>query len=180
MIGLLPKTLTIGGTDYEIRTDYHVALSILEAYDDPELNDYDKIRVCIELLYVKPVYSDEALERAVWFLDGGDIPRSRINVRVMDWKQDEHMIFPAVNKAAGCEVRSLEYAHWWTFLGWFYGIGEGTFSTVVGIRYKQKRGKPLEKWERDYIRDNPEAVKLRNRLSEAEEEELQKLKGIFN
>lgn len=179
MIGQLPKTLTVNGVEHEIRTDYRVILSILEAYDDPDLSDYEKVRVCIELLYVEPVFSDEALERAIWFIDGGDVPHGKVNARVMDWKQDEYLIFPAVNKVAGCEVRALEYVHWWTFLGWFYGVGEGAFSTVVGIRYKQKCGKPLDKWERDYVRDNPDAVKLHSKLSEKEEAELQELRSLF-
>jgi hypothetical protein len=180
MIGLLPKSLTVDGVPREIRSDFRVALTILEAYEDPDLTEFDKARVLLELLYVEPQTSDEAAQKAVWFLDGGDVPHAKTSVRVMDWQQDEHLIFPAINKVAGCEVRALEYCHWWTFLGWFYGIGEGAFSTVVSIRHKQKRGKPLEKWERDYIRDNPDAVKLKTRYSAAEEEEIAQLKSLFD
>lgn len=180
MIGRLPKTLTVDGTPREIRTDYRIALTIIEAFEDPDLTEYDKTRVMLELLYVDPVTSDEAAQKAVWFLDGGDVPHAKSTARVMDWQQDEHLIFPAINKVAGCEVRALEYCHWWTFLGWFYGIGEGAFSTVVGIRYKQKHGKQLEKWERDYVRDNPEAVRLKARYSAEEQAEITRLKSLFD
>ena len=36
MIGLLPKSLTVDGVPREIRSDFRVALTILEAYEDPD------------------------------------------------------------------------------------------------------------------------------------------------
>lgn len=182
MIGRLPKSLTVGGEDRPIRSDFRTVLLILEAYADPELSLYDKSRVAVECLYEEEIPGElwnEAIDKACWFIDGGNTAHSSAGVRVMDWEQDESLIFPAINKVAGREVRTEEYLHWWTFLGYFSEIGEGSFSTVVGIRYKQARGKPLEKWERDYIRDNPERVKLKTRLTDAEEAERQRLNEIF-
>ena len=54
---------------------------------------------------------------------------------------DEAIIFPANNKAAGCEVRAVLYLHWWTFLGYFGEIVEGLFSTIMSIRHKRAEGK---------------------------------------
>ena len=51
MIGILPKSLEINGNEYRIRSDFRVALLIFEAFNDSELNDYEKIRVCLECLY---------------------------------------------------------------------------------------------------------------------------------
>ena len=53
MIGLLPKSLEINGTEYRIRSDFRVALLIFEAFNDSGLNDYEKIQVCLECLYEK-------------------------------------------------------------------------------------------------------------------------------
>ncbi|MBQ8552307.1 MAG: hypothetical protein IJ428_05800 [Clostridia bacterium] len=182
MIGALPTSLCVGGEERRIRSDFRTVLLILEACADAELNEREKACVCVECLYedeIPPELYSEALERASWFIDGGNAAQSRVNVRVMDWAQDEALIFPAINKVAGKETRSETYIHWWTFLGYFCEIGEGSFSTVVAIRYKLARGKPLEKYERDYLRDNSDRVKLRGRYTAEEDAERERLKSIF-
>ena len=183
MIGALPTTLCVGGEKRRIRSDFRVALLILEACADPDLNEREKACVCVECLYedeIPPQLYDEALKRASWFIDGGNSVHSHVNVRVMDWVQDEAIIFPAINKVAGKETRAESYIHWWTFLGWFMEIGEGSFSTTVSIRYKLAKHKPLEKWERDYLRDNEERVKLKTHYSEAETAERERINSIFS
>lgn len=182
MIGALPTTLTVGFEDRRIRSDFRTALLILEAYGDPDLTDYDKCVVCVECLFedtIPPALYDEALEQACWFIDGGNVAHSRVSVRVIDWTQDEAVIFPAINKVAGKEVRAENYIHWWTFLGWFQEIGECALSTIVGIRYKLARGKPLDKWERDYLRDNGDRIKLKQKYSAEEQAEYDRLQSIF-
>ena len=182
MIGDLPRSLCVGGKDWQIRSDFRTALLILEACADPDLTDYEKSVVCVECLFVDvlpPNLYEEALTQACWFIDGGNVAHSRVNVRVIDWAQDEAIIFPAINKVAGKETRAETYIHWWTFLGWFQEIGEGALSTIVGIRYKLAKGKPLEKWERDYLRDNGDRVKLKQRYSAEEQAEIDRLQSIF-
>ena len=111
MIGILPKSLEIGDTEYKIRSDFRVALLIFEAFNDTELTDSEKIKVCLECLYEEiPDDMETAYKKAVWFLDGGDIPKSKpLRKKTFDWKQDESIIFSAVNKSAGFETRSAEY-----------------------------------------------------------------------
>jgi hypothetical protein len=46
-IGSLPGTLTVGGRDYGIRTDYRNILQAFEAFNDPELEAPDKWEVVI-------------------------------------------------------------------------------------------------------------------------------------
>lgn len=182
MIGALPVTLCVGGEDKRIRSDFRVGLLILEAFSDPELTDYDKSVVCVDCLYedtIEPSSYDEALRQACWFLDGGDVTHSRVSARVIDFKQDEAMLFSAINKVAGKETRAEAYMHWWTFLGYFWEIGECSLSTVVGIRYKLARGKQLEKWEREYLRDNSERVKLKPRYTAEEQAEIDRLNALF-
>lgn len=182
MIGALPTTLCVAGEERRIRSDFRTALLILEACADPDLTEYDKSVVCVECLFEDEIPSDqydEALRLACWFIDGGNVAHSRVNVRVIDWAQDEAMIFPAINKVAGREIRAEQYVHWWTFLGYFQEIGEGALSTIVGIRYKMARGKPLEKWERDFLRDNGEKIRLKQRYSAEEQAEIDRLQSIF-
>lgn len=182
MIGLLPKSLTVAGAEYKIRSDFRTVLLILEAYTDPNLNDYGRAAVCLECLYedFPREHAEETLKRAVWFIDGGDVPADKSRqVRLMDWQQDEGLIFPAVNKVAGYEVRAVEYLHWWSFLGLFLEVGDGRFATVVSIRDKLARGKPLDKMEREYYAQHRDVIKLHERLTDGEIADRERLNMIF-
>ena len=90
------------------------------------------------------------------------------------------MIFSAVNKVAGKETRELPYLHWWTFLGYFNEIGEGTFSFVVNIRNKLNRGKKLEKDEREFLNRNKELIKLERPKSKEEMKKEEEVKKLLN
>lgn len=167
MIGLLPQSLSINGRDYDIDSDYRNILIICEAFSDNELTDHEKAYICMKRLFKSPESIpqgdlQEAVEKAFWFVGGGDIPKSEPSrVKLIDWKHDESIIFPAVNKVVGCEVRSVSYMHWWTFIGCFGEIGEGLFSSVMNIRHKRAEGKKLEKWEREFLKKHKELVTLR-------------------
>lgn len=176
MIGCLPTSLEIDGRDYEIRTDFRVVLLIFEAYNNPELSDIEKTMACLNCLYKDDVPDNvnEAVKKAVWFLDGGDIPKSKqAPVKIMDWEYDQSIIFPAINKVAGYETRTVDYLHWWSFLGLFNEVGEGLYSQVMNIRSKRAKGKKLEKHEREFYNDHKELINIKEKLTEEEQAQLQ-------
>ena len=86
-----------------------------------------------------------AFDAAVAFIDHGSVNDGRPSPRTMDWTQDANLIFPAVNKVAGLEVRGVEYMHWWTFMGYFMEIKDTTYAAILGLRGKKAKGKKLEK-----------------------------------
>lgn len=174
MIELLPKSLEVDGRNYEINSDFRVALLIFQAYNDDDLNDFEKCRVCVECLYKEiPENYQKALDKATWFLDGGDIPQGKqLPVRVLDWEQDGHIIFPALNKVAGVETRTVDYMHWWTFLGLFNEVGDGLFTQVISIRTKKAKHKKLDKIERDFYSEHKELIDLKPKLTAEDKEEL--------
>lgn len=185
MIGRLPTTLEIGGIDYAIRTDFRDALTILEAFGDPELDDQQKLFVMLYDLYedfenIPQDDYEEAVQQANWFLNGGADSEPGRHPRVMDWTQDEKIIFPAVNSVAGYETRAAEYVHWWTFLGYFMEIKEGTYAQVMHLRQKRAKGKKLEKWEQDFWRDNKRLCELERRRSKEEEETRARLNAMLD
>ena len=103
------------------------------------------------------------------FLTGGEPLPQYAGPRRICWEQDAQAIAADVNKVAGLEVRSCPYIHWWTFLGWFRAVGEGQLSMLVTLRYKLHRGLALEPWEQEFYRENRERVRLRQRLTPAEQ-----------
>lgn len=177
MIGALPTTLEISGKQYAIRSDFRVVLSIFEAFEDPEFSEREKIIVTLRSLYIDIIpreYISEAFEKAVWFMDGGDIPKTKkAKEKVFDWKYDESILFPAVNKVAGYETRSCRYLHWWSFIGMFNEIGEGLFSTVMNIRNKRAEGKKMDKWEVEFYNSHKNMINIQTAADKAEIEETE-------
>jgi len=166
MLGDLPRTLTVGGRVYRIRSDFRSVLRIIAAYGDDELSDAEKIYVCLRQLYAdfKEMPADdyaEAYERASWFLACGQPSTGREPRKTVDWAKDEQLIFPAVNKVAGKEVRLEKYVHWWTFMGYFQSIDrEDTYGYVLMLRQKRAKGKQFEKWENEFWNNNREMCDL--------------------
>lgn len=188
MIGYLPKKININGTDRAIRSDFRTALLIFQAYNDVELSDEEKALTMLECLYedydsIPPEDIQEAVNMATWYLDGGGIPddnsKQRQVKKVMDWEQDEKLVFSAVNKVAGFETRAVEYMHWWTFLGYFNEIGESLFTTVINIRQKKNKRKKLEKHEEEFYKENRSLIDLKVRYTAEEQAELDRLNKIL-
>lgn len=183
MIGELPKSLTVNGIDYSIRTDFRDVLKIICAFNDPELEPEEKVYVCLFILYEdfdslsQPDY-EEAFNAALNFIDYG-MKDDKKSPRVMDWEQDENLMFPAVNKVAGFETRSAEYIHWWTFMGYYMEISEGVFSTILSIRMKKSKHKKLEKWEQEYWNSNKSICVLKPKLTAEEQAARDRLNAML-
>ena len=179
----LPRRAEIGGKCYEIHGDFRDVLEIFSYFEDPDLPEPLRWRIALALFYegqIPEKHRQEAMEYLIWFLNCGKKEQPGPGVKLIDWEQDAPMIVADVNKVACQEIRSLPYLHWWTFMAWFHAIGEGQLSTVVSIRDKQRRGKPMEKWEKDYYRENKHLVDLQVRYSQEElkqQQALQKLLG---
>lgn len=189
----LPHSLDVGGKEYEIRTDYHVILDILIALNDPEIfepgmteeeKQQERVFTMLQILYVDfdsipPRDWKEAAEKACEFIDCGIQDDDKPRPRTMDWKQDAPIIIPAINKVANMDVRSQEHMHWWTFFGYYMEIGESTFSTVISIRDKRRKGKKLDKWEQDFYKNNKSMIDLKTKKQERSPEEKEELKKLF-
>lgn len=178
----LPETAEIGGQVYELNTDFRDILEILGYLNDPDKSEYLRWRIAIALFYegeIPQAHHLEAMEYLAMFISCGE-PDTKPGPKLLDWEQDAQAVIADVNKVAGCEIRSLQYLHWWTFLSFFQAIGEGQLSTLVAIRDKLRRGKKLEGWEKDYYREHKSRVDFKKKYSAedlAEQERLKELLG---
>lgn len=178
----LPESAVIGGTVYELNTDFRDVLEIMSYLDDLDRPEYLRWQIAIALFYkgeIPVAHQQEAMEYLASFISCGERD-TKPGPRLLDWEQDAREIVADVNKVAGQEIRALPYLHWWTFLSYFNAIGEGQLSTLVSIRDKLRRGKKLEQWEKEFYRDNKSRVDLRKKYSAeelAEQERLKKLLG---
>lgn len=163
MLGTLPTTLNVSGTNYQINPDYRNVLQIFSAYNDDALQDNEKAYICLKRLYLRfesipREHYLEAYKQAVQFIEAGETGgrKDKPSPKIVDWDHDEQMIFAAVNKVAGVEVRSLDFMHWWTFLGYFQNVDrDDIWGFILTIRQKRAKGRQLEKYEKEFFNANP-------------------------
>lgn len=175
----LPVSLEVAGREYDIDSNFKTVLRVLAAYGNPDLSEVEKRFVCLANIYIDldaipAEHLQEAYDAAVRFIDNrpeGNPNAPHNGTPVMDWEQDASLIFPAVNKVAGFEVRLAEYIHWHTFLGYFMEIRDGVFSTVLRLRQKHNKNQKLDDAEKEFWRNNQEICVLRRKLT-AEEQAL--------
>jgi hypothetical protein len=173
-----PTTVDVNGTTYPIQSDYRAILDILAALTDRELDERDKAEAALTIFYPgfeeMPVSDyQEALNQCFRFIDRGEERKEKKREPVlMSWEQDFEMIVAPINRIAGCEIRALEYLHWYTFLSYYQEIGDCLFAHVVSIRDKKSRGKPLDKQEREFYRRNREIIDLKTNYTDAEKDIL--------
>lgn len=178
----LPRQAELGGFQYQIATDFRDIFEII-SYLQSDEDDDTKSLIALKLFYedfdaIPQEYWQESADYLGDFVDCLEPHDSTSKPKLIDWEQDYNMIAAEVNKVAGCEIRSLPYLHWFTFIGYFYGIGEGQLATVCSIRKKLREHKKLEKWESEFYRDNKAKVDFQ-RDAPVEVEESEKMKEFW-
>lgn len=177
MIWQLPERAQIGGCSYGLNTDFRVALRII-GFLNGELPEFIRWQVALRLFYQEPIPPQQeqaAMAYLAWFLGGGEDAPAKAGPKRMDWEVDAAAIVADINRVAGQEIRSLSHLHWWTFLSWFHGIGEGQLSFLVGIREKRHRGEKLTAAEEDFYRRNRDRVDMKKACSAEEQAEKERL-----
>ncbi len=175
MLGQLPTSLEIRGVKYDIRSDYRNILRIISAFDAKDLRDSEKALVCLRRMYVdfdaipRDAY-EEAYKAAVAFIECGMHSDDGRNPKVVEWDKDAQLIFAAINKVAGHEVRADPYMHWWTFLGYFQNVDrDDLWGFVLTIRQKRAKGKKLEQYETEFFNANRSMCEIGERRDRKQE-----------
>lgn len=180
----LPDCVEINETKYTVATDYRDILEIIGWLTCEEISEFERLYIALGLFYddfksISQTNYAQAYEQMARFISCGEKDSGKPAGKLIDWEQDEQMIAAEINKTAGFEVRAVDYLHWYTFIGYFNSIGEGRLSTVVSIRSKLKRGKKLEKWEREYYNENKRTVDMRRKYTAEEKAEIERLKELL-
>lgn len=164
----IPTTILVNDQEYKIRCrgDYRMVLDCFACLNDYELDENERVLGALIIFYedfndisdISALDSElvtELVEKMYEFMNCEEHAVRKMPFKTIDWEKDSQIICSAVNKVAHMEVRSIEYLHWWTFMGYFSEVGESTLATVVGIRNKIKRCKKLEKYEKEFKAQNP-------------------------
>jgi hypothetical protein len=188
----IPTSIEIGEQSLAItnKGDYRMVLDCFAAMNDIELNEEERVYSALIIFYedfnslqdlTHFAQLNEAVKKMYWFFNCGDDTGVGANKhrKLIDWQGDQQLIASAVNKVANTEIRTLEYLHWWTFMGYYLAIGESPLATIVGIRNKIMEGKKLEKHEQKFRSDNPQYFIWDNK-SLADKEAEEEIMSLWN
>ena len=178
----LPRQVTLEGVCYDLNTDFRQILKIFRAFADESLPPILRWLVALRLFYRQEVAKEHrpaAMEYLEQFLSCGAAGGE--GQPLFSWEGDAPAIIAGVNAAAGQEIRGLPYVHWWTFLGWFHAMPPGTFSTILALRTKLRKGQKLEPHEQEFYRENKALVDMKkaslDAAAQAEKDRLNALLG---
>ena len=188
----LQTSVQIGQASFEIRNkgDFRMVLDCFEALNDNELNSSEQMYSALIIFYKDFNSLDDVLankelipdlyKSMITFFNNGeeDVQSNTGGYTLIDWNKDSNLIISAVNNVAKTEIRTLDYLHWWTFMGYYMAIGDCTLSTVILLRYKKAHGDKLEKYEKKFISDNPEYFNIDTR-SDAQREADEYVKQLW-
>ena len=190
----LPTTVTIKDREFGIRDDgdYRMILDVFSALQDIDIPKKERMITAIVIFYdgfsldnvFEKAESSEIMEELATkmfdFISCGQTNMgNKANHKLIDWEQDEQLIASAINNVANMEIRTVDYMHWWTFMGHYISVGESVLSTVVQIRSKLVEGKKLEKHEQEFRKKNPEYF-IWNRQTVEDREADALIKEIWN
>ena len=185
----LPTTIQIDDKEFTVRNqgDYRTVIDCFNLLEDRELTKQERVLACMMWFYgfdditELDVFGDKLLEAyrlMVRFFNCGkdeeDVQST--TYKLIDWDKDSLLICSAINSVAKMEIRAEKYIHWWTFMGYYMGVGECALSTIVGIRSKRAKGETLEKYERKFINENPQYFWNNKTIEEQElDEEIRRI-----
>ena len=190
----LPTSIQIDGQSYNIRNkgDYRTIIDCFSALQDVELSKTERVYASLIIFYedvndiedIALLFGDnitEAVEKMYSFFNCNQPQEDTLtsHYNLVDWDKDSMIISSAVNQVAGKEIRSEEYIHWWTFMGYYIAVKDSLLNTVICIRYKMAKGKSLEKHERRFVAENPQYFQIDVRSTEEKENDMY-IKNIWN
>ncbi len=172
----LPKSLNVGGVDREINSDFRPCFGIMEVFERNDLTNAEKLIIMVGILFMdelSPELYDEAIDKALWFLDGGEPTEEKKPSRygrLYSWEQDAKYIVSATDRTLGISCRGVDYLHWWDFTEALMECKECTFSTLVHQRKLRKQGKQ-NKWDKEWWTENKDIAELSTKIALTPEEQ---------
>lgn len=174
----LQTSVIVDGVEYPInkKGDYEMVLDVLEVLNDESLTENEQAFIALNIFYDFNVPEDmqKAANEMMKFINCGEEPKEEKHPEppLISWTKDFPLMVAPINRVLGKDIRETQYLHWWTFVAAYMEIGECTFSNIVGIRKKLRKGKPLEKNEQEFYNNNREKI---NAVSNITEEDLEML-----
>jgi len=180
LIDLLPKSVEVGGAEYEINFDFRTSILFEMMIQDDELSDEEKILKTLELYYpVIPKNIDrntnEAIDKALWFYRGGrDIKNQSSQTgggkseKIYSFEYDDEYIYSAFLDQYKVDLQDVEDLHWWKFKAMFKALKEDNeIVKIMGYRAMTIDNK-MSKEQKEYYRKMKKVYEIPKSKNEKE------------
>lgn len=147
LVDSLPKSWKApDGRIYPIDTDFRIGVQLCLLQEDVELTKREKSLKMVELLFVDEIPNNaQEIEACLsyfvngWFHDKDS--KEKANKRLMDFNVDQWRIYGAFLAQYGIDLDTVEYLHFWKFMGLLSSLEECAYTRVIDIRQRKFRPK---------------------------------------
>lgn len=174
LIDLLPSSVKINGTEYDINSDFRTSVLFSLLMEDDSLNEEEKVLQALNLYYpVVPDNLEEAIEQIKWFYSCGklDNPIGNKKARasskkVFDFEVDANYIYSAFMSQYNIDLQDIEQLHWWKFKALLEGLKEDNkLSKIIEYR-SMDLSKIKDKEQRKFYKDMQKQYSLKKENEE--------------
>lgn len=133
---------------HRINTDFRIGVQMSQAVEDPELNQTEKIAICVDLLFggedSGPLPDPKTAAAGVqWFLTGWvtDRPgKEKTTTPIMDFDVDQWRIYAAFRSQYHIDLNTADL-HFWVFMALLSTLNECAYTRVLDIRTRKPHKK---------------------------------------
>ena len=174
LIDLLPSSVKIDGTEYEINSDFRTSVLFSLLMEDDSLNEEEKVLQALNLYYpVIPNNIGKAIEQIKWFYSCGksDKPignkkRKTNSKKVFDFEVDANYIYSAFMSQYNIDLQDIGQLHWWKFKALLEGLKEDNkLSKIIEYR-SMDLSKIKDKEQRKFYKDMQKQYSLKKESEE--------------
>ena len=174
LIDLLPSSVKIDGTEYEINSDFRTSVLFSLLMEDDNLSEEEKVLQALNLYYpVVPDNSEKAIEKIKWFYSCGKLDNpignrksKTSNKKVFDFEVDANYIYSAFMSQYNIDLQDIEELHWWKFKALLEGLKEDNKLSKI-IEYRSvDLSKIKDKEQRKFYKDMQKQYSLNKESKE--------------
>ena len=174
LIDLLPSSVKIDGTGYEINSDFRTSVLFSLLMEDDNLSEEEKVLQALNLYYpIVPNNSEEAIEQIKWFYSCGKLDnpignnkRKANSKKVFDFEVDANYIYSAFMSQYNIDLQDIEQLHWWKFKALLEGLKEDNKLSKI-IEYRSvDLSKVKDKEQRKFYKDMQKQYSLNKESKE--------------
>lgn len=160
----LVSSFSFDGQEYEIDLTFDNVLDVLDVFADPDLRDYEKVGICLELLlgeqdyefslilwnHIYETYIHAESKQPIEYDRKGNLmpPRKRSGKRTIDFEKDAEHIYASFLQAYNINLfREQGKLHWHEFQSLLHGLPDDTImQRIIQVRtWEPSKGDSAER-----------------------------------
>lgn len=185
LVDLLPTTVTVGGVEYPINTDFRTSILFEQMAVDIDIEDEEKWRYLLDYYYDGIHVTNENIGGLIgealkfYRCERGQLQSndesckdsaSSSSDKIYDFDYDDMYIYGAFLQQYGIDLQDIEYLHWWKFKAMFNSLKEDCkFCKILEYR-SVDLSQVQDDAQKEYYRKMKELYKLPTKVSIKEEE----------